>query len=1574
MSDRQPLFGRCSSLVATSMAMARSAALRQMLFAALCAWLASANAQAQIAITGVSPQAIVPGQTLRVEIAGQNFKAPLRLASSVPLRAQSLSVEPTKAVFEVTSDAATSLGPIGVWVAAEDAVSEPFAWLVDDLPSVLEVTTNHHRDAAQEVTLPVAIDGRSDTSLSDFYRVRLVSGQRLGIDFVAERIGSTMDGWIKVYHPNGAMLVQSDDRENNPDSYVAFIAPVDGDYVIEVCDSRYAGDARYRLRLGDLPSPGVLYPLAVQAGQAAALQWMESMPIDANASVATASSPIPFTAPQDPAIDRVTVGWRPADRVGGSWGEVLVRPGAVIVEPLEPAAASTPPSPVSLPAVWSGRLSAPKEVDTVWIAGNAGQAVRFQSRSRSLGSPAILRLQLIHPNGNLLAESAVGESEEATLDATLPENGTYSIRVVELLGRGGPSFAYALEALPSGLIAVNIKPDVQAREARLLEPERGAMFVDLQVQRFGYDGPVELELVPPPPGLRILNPIIPAKGAEQRVYLATDASWNPEAMLTTAWIARPTEARDRPSAVSSVGMRRTKQPVQPYPPVWMDGKSFLAATTARPPLFAFEHPASVRLPWPLKQHTVSLNVKRLQEAWKEPVSLLSAVGPEGWNAQGAVDKDTIRITLARAEAPTTLPSPGSIGLSAYAQTTYGRIEGASIPIEWFDPLKLEWELPGVALPGESIAAAVRVQRSGPEVREVTLQWTGLPPGTVAPAPVVLAADATEARLPLTLPKSLADSTVPLQLVATSKFGESDFQVVSSVRTLALEAAPTRVESFPNAIALHRARDVQRIAVTGYDPSNTPRDWTERAHYTIADPTIARWENGRVVPIRNGQTSLSIELAQHSLTVPISVGAVETPSRIEFENEVLVALSKQGCNSGACHGSPSGKGNFRLSLRAFDKQLDALTLVREESGRRLNALQPDRSLLLLKPLMKSPHGGGVQLHTNDPAYAVLRDWIAQGHPLDPADQPRCVRLEVYPSGLRVMPLSRGQQQLVVLAHFADGTSRDVSAIAAYESSNTSVATIDAAGRIRPIAKGETVVLVRFLEHIESLPFLFVEESADFVWNPLPQSNFIDALVDEKLKLMQIQPSPACSDDVFLRRVYLDVLGILPTPQEAAAFLSDSDPNKRPRLIDTLLDRPEHAKFWAMKWGDLLRMTSKSVGNEAVYKYYRWVEQALRDNMPYDVFAKQLLGASGSTYSNPPANFYRTAGDTNDCVETISQVFLGARLQCAKCHNHPFERWTQDNYYGLGAVFQRVQRKKTPRPNEWFVWNANAGEVTQPRTGQVMKPWVPVQGELQVAAEEDRRQAFVAWLVQPDNPFFARVEANRIWSQLFARGLVDPIDDFRDSNPPTNRPLLDALTESFVASGYDRRALIRTILMSRTYQASYETNPSNERDTLYFSHQQPRLLGAEQLLDAMNQLTQVDQSFGTLPPGTRATQIPAPDVAKVDFLKVFGQPERSTVCACERSEDSNLSMAIELFNGSTIYDKLRNPNNRFRKALAENKPPEEIVRELYLAGLSRAPTADELSEAMKHIQSRGDLASGLEDLCWVLINTDEFLFQH
>ena len=566
-----------------------------------------------------------------------------------------------------------------------------------------------------------------------------------------------------------------------------------------------------------------------------------------------------------------------------------------------------------------------------------------------------------------------------------------------------------------------------------------------------------------------------------------------------------------------------------------------------------------------------------------------------------------------------------------------------------------------------------------------------------------------------------------------------------------------------------------------------------------------------------------------------------------------------------------------------------------------------------------------------------------------------------------------QQMVALAHFSDGTVRDVTRLACFSSSDEAVATVDENGLVVAGDRGEAAILVRFLDKLESATMMFLKEVPGFKWNSPQENNFVDHHVFAKLEQLQILPSELCTDEEFIRRVYLDVIGILPTPEEAAAFLADTASDKRAKVIDALLERPEFAEFWALKWGDLLRIRNAKVSNSGVHKFHRWLVAAFRDNMPYDQFARELLTAEGSTFVNPPANYYRTATETNDCTETTSQLFLGIRIQCAKCHNHPFERWSQDNYYGIGAFFNRVQRKQGVNPDEQVIWVARAGEVTQPRTGQQMQPWLPLTGTAELAGEGDRRETLVEWLVKPDNPFFAKVEVNRIWGHLMGRGVVEPVDDFRDSNPPASASLLAALAGDFAAHGYDRKHVMRTILNSRTYQLSSRKNEFNATDSKYFSHATTRLLTAEQLLDAICRVTQVSEKFAGLPAGTHATALPSPDVDS-DFLKVFGQPARETACQCERSTDSNLSQALQMINGPLVHSKVRDENNRLRKLAAAGKSNEEIISELYLAGLCRRPSEPEMAAATKHIAGAGDRMRGLEDVCWAILNANEFLFQH
>lgn len=785
-------------------------------------------------------------------------------------------------------------------------------------------------------------------------------------------------------------------------------------------------------------------------------------------------------------------------------------------------------------------------------------------------------------------------------------------------------------------------------------------------------------------------------------------------------------------------------------------------------------------------------------------------------------------------------------------------------------------------------------------------------------------------------------------------------------------AAKSIEVFPTSIHLDSPRRMMHLAVTGFDDAGLARDLTDVATIESANPAVAKVEHGIVHPVADGVTEIRVTAGGRETLVPVEVRGQTAREPVSFQYGALVAVTKQGCNSGACHGSPSGKGGFRLSLRAYDAALDIYTLTQEDHQRRVNLLEPASSLILAKPTMAVAHGGGLKLKPSDPAYALLHDWIAEGGHADAADSPRCVRVEIYPRE-RTLHFPATTQQVVALAHFSDGSVRDITDVAVYSSSDEGVATADVHGKVQAKDRGEAAILVRYLEHMETARMTFLKDVEGFAWNHPQENNFVDRHVFAKLRQMQILPSDLCSDDEFLRRVYLDVIGELPTPGESRAFLADPNPWKRGQLIDTLLERPEYAQFWALKWGDLLKLGNKRVTPAGVHKFHHWLVSAVARNMPYDEFARELLTASGSTFANPAANYYRTATDTNECTETTSQVFLGVRIQCAKCHNHPFERWTQDNYYGIGAFFHRVARKPGTVPDELVVFTSREGEIVQPRTGKQMSPWLPLAGDAQVPKDEDRRQALADWLTGPDNPFFARVAVNRIWGHLTGRGIVEPVDDFRDSNPPSNGPLLDALADDFVAHGFDWKHTLRTILNSRTYQLSSRTNPFNAQDVKYASHASTRLQTAEQLLDAICQVTDVPEKFNGLPAGVRATQLPSPDVDH-PFLKTFGQPARETACQCERGTDSNLSQALQLINGPLVHAKLKDEHNRFRKLMAAGKSDHEIVTELYLAAFCRTPSEQELAVADGHIAASGDRVAALEDLCWAVINANEFLFQH
>ncbi|MDA9857243.1 DUF1549 and DUF1553 domain-containing protein [Rubripirellula sp.] len=790
-----------------------------------------------------------------------------------------------------------------------------------------------------------------------------------------------------------------------------------------------------------------------------------------------------------------------------------------------------------------------------------------------------------------------------------------------------------------------------------------------------------------------------------------------------------------------------------------------------------------------------------------------------------------------------------------------------------------------------------------------------------------------------------------------------------------------LDVYPNQYTIEGSRERLQIIATGTTAAGVPIDLTSQVTYEIDEPGFVSVDpTGRVIPSANGSGVIRVRYGKLTSEIQLSTRKIEVPQAVSFDLHALPVLAQTGCSGGSCHGSPNGKAGFRLSLFGSDRELDRVSLTRTLYGRRINPIEPEKSLLLMKPTTAVAHQGGKRFDQSDLQYKLLHDWIEQGAKTD-GEAFECVGIEIFPPTGRTLTFPHARQQLSVVANFADGSRRDVTHLAKYEASDPKIVDVTRTGLVRGIDRGESAIIVRYLHHIEAPLLTLVRNIEGFAWTDPPAANYVDQHIYEKLKQLQYLPGERCDEPTFLRRVYLDTIGSLPTEEEIDAYMADRSDDRRERLIDRLLERPEYAKFWAQKWGDLLRVSTKLIGNSGVHKFSRWLENSVASNQAYDQFARDILLAKGSTRQQPAGNFFRSAGDTSDAMETATQVFLGTRIQCAKCHNHPFERWTQANYYGLSSFFDRLQRSKTHRKDEALLWSKTTGEVTHPATGKITKPWVPVAGEIETA-DPDRRVAFTNWLTSPDNPLFARIEVNRIWAQLNGRGIVEPFDDFRDSNPPANGPLLDALAKDFVDSGYDRRHIIRTILRSNTYQATSTTNDFNSSDLKYFSHYSPRMLTAEQLVDALGDVTGKPKQFFGVPQTTKATWIPAPDlkphdrgkIGNIEFLKVFGQPERQSACECERAKDVSLGQALELLNGKTVHDMLTAKDNLLHRSLADGMEPAEVINHLYRRALARDATKAELEVHLRYIESHDEMSKAIEDTCWAIMNRNEFLFQH
>ncbi|HEY2159232.1 MAG TPA: DUF1549 and DUF1553 domain-containing protein, partial [Isosphaeraceae bacterium] len=739
-------------------------------------------------------------------------------------------------------------------------------------------------------------------------------------------------------------------------------------------------------------------------------------------------------------------------------------------------------------------------------------------------------------------------------------------------------------------------------------------------------------------------------------------------------------------------------------------------------------------------------------------------------------------------------------------------------------------------------------------------------------------------------------------------------VLLTLTMLAMSSGPAdlavvRLEVAPAEIRISGSDGLAQVVVTARDQHGTAVDLTAASRYTVASPDVARVEPGGLIrPAKDGRTTLTVEAAGRSLTVPVVVADMANAKAVHFVGEVVPILTKLGCNAGACHGKSTGQNGFKLSLLGFDPQSDYQALAREGRGRRVFPAHPVQSLLLKKPTASIPHGGGRRFPVGSPEYQTIARWIGQGMPFDPGKEPKLVRLDVEPAR-RAIPRN-GRQQLRVTAHYDDDSTTDVTRLAQYQSNAADLAIVDGKGVVETLdGVGEAAIMARFGGLVGVSRATVPLSTESITWTEPRSTNPIDPLVFRKLRELGVEPSGPCTDAEFARRSSLDICGVLPDPAEVAALEKDGDPEKRSKWVDALIERPEYADLFAMKWSAILKnkRTLGNVSQAGTFAFHGWIRQSLAENKPYDRFVSEIVAARGEPSVNPAVLWYRQVDTLESRVDDTAQLFLGMRIQCARCHHHPFERCSQDDYYGFASLFTRIGNKGDD-PSNPRLYVLAEGKATNPVTGRERSPKPLGAAEMaDLGPSVDPREKLADWLRQRDNPYFARALANRYWKHFLGRGLVEPEDDMLVSNPPSNPELLDALADSFVRSGYDLKALVRLIATSKAYDRSSLPNATNERDRRNFARFYAKRLPAEVLLDALNLVAGVREPFDGLPPSFRAAQLPD-DGFDSEFLTIFGRPKRESVCECERSSEANLSQTLHLLNSSELQGKLGHGTGR------------------------------------------------------------------
>lgn len=806
-------------------------------------------------------------------------------------------------------------------------------------------------------------------------------------------------------------------------------------------------------------------------------------------------------------------------------------------------------------------------------------------------------------------------------------------------------------------------------------------------------------------------------------------------------------------------------------------------------------------------------------------------------------------------------------------------------------------------------------------------------------------------------------------------------------------AESSIAILPQSVTLSGTEASQRLLVQekhdGHFGQQLPLDKVE---FQSSNPEVVELLGDVAKPVGKGQATIIAKVGKEIAKVTVTVKGMEKTHQWSFRNHVLAIMAKAGCNSGACHGALAGKGGFKLSLRGYDPETDHFTITKQARGRRIELADPGRSLILTKPTGAIPHKGGLRFEINSPEYRILSEWISNGAEAPKQNDPRIDRLEVLPP--RVLLKPGVKQQMLVRAHYNDGHVEDVTRWVKFGSTDEAVCNVDEQGQVNVIGHGEGAITAWFASKIAiaRITSPYGNNVPDSVFSNAKRHNFIDELNLAQLKELRLPPSPLTNDSGFIRRAFIDTIGTLPTPKEVTDFLKDKSPDKRDKLIDHLLARPEFVDYWTYRWSDLLLLNGQNLRPNALKAYYQWIREQVTKNTPWNEFVTTILTATGSSYENGATNFFALHQDPETMSENASQAFLGLSIGCAKCHNHPLEKWTNDQYYAMANLFSRVRAKGwggDSRNGDGLrtLYVVEKGELIQPLTGKPQPP-TPLDGEsLPFDSTRDRRIHLAKWLTSPENPYFSRAIANRLWHSFFGKGLVEPVDDLRVSNPASNEKLLTALADYLIEKKFDLKELMRAILRSATYQRSSNPLPENKDEQRYFSRAYPRRLIAEVLLDAYSHVTDVPSLFTEIefpgndrrkttfyPKGTRAIALYDSAVSSY-FLSTFGRNQRRITCECERSNEPTMVQVLHIANGNTVNGKLQAKNNCISQWMKQKLSDEQIIDRCYLAGLSRYPTSEEKKKILAVLkESDEDRRTLLEDLLWGVLSSREFLFNH